>query len=58
VRFLSDYRGDQIPRGRKSIAFSVAFQSAERTLSDDDGVRLRDAIVRALRERFGGELRA
>jgi phenylalanyl-tRNA synthetase beta chain len=58
VRFLSDYRGDQIPRGRKSIAFSVAFQSAERTLSDDDGVRLRDAIVGALRERFGAELRA
>jgi len=58
TRFLSDYRGDQIPDGRKSIAFSVAFQSAERTLSDEDGVRLRDAIVRALRERFGAELRA
>ena len=58
ARFLSDYRGDQIPRGRKSIAFSVAFQSAERTLSDEDGVRLRDAIVGALRERFGAELRA
>jgi phenylalanyl-tRNA synthetase beta chain len=58
ARFLSDYRGDQIPRGRKSIAFSVAFQSAERTLSDEDGVRLREAIVGALRERFGAELRA
>ena len=58
ARFLSDYRGDQIPRGRKSIAFSVAFQSAERTLSDEDGVRLRDAIVGALGERFGAELRA
>jgi phenylalanyl-tRNA synthetase beta chain len=58
ARFLSDYRGDQIPRGQKSIAFSVAFQSAERTLSDEDGVRLREAIVGALRERFGAELRA
>jgi phenylalanyl-tRNA synthetase beta chain len=58
ARFLSDYRGNQIPQGRKSIAFSVAFQSADRTLSDEDGVRLREAIVGALRERFGAELRA
>jgi phenylalanyl-tRNA synthetase beta chain len=58
ARFLSDYRGDQIPHGRKSIAFSVAFQSAERTLSDEDGVRLRDSILDVLRERFGAELRA
>jgi phenylalanyl-tRNA synthetase beta chain len=58
VRFLSDYRGDQIAGGKKSIAFSVVFQSPERTLSDEDGARLRGAIVDALRERFGAELRA
>jgi phenylalanyl-tRNA synthetase beta chain len=58
ARFLSDYRGDQIPRGKKSIAFAVAFQSAERTLADDDAARLRDAIVAALGERFGAALRA
>ena len=48
VRFLSDYRGDQIPAGKKSVAYSFAFQSPERTLSDEDAARLRDAIVRAL----------
>jgi phenylalanyl-tRNA synthetase beta chain len=58
VRFLSDYRGDQIPRGKKSIAFAVAFQSSERTLSDDDAARLRDAIVDTLAGRFGAALRA
>jgi phenylalanyl-tRNA synthetase beta chain len=58
VRFLSDYRGDPIPHGKKSIAFAVAFQSAERTLSDDDAGRLRDAIVGALAERFDAALRA
>ena len=36
------------PPGKKSIAFSVAFQSAERTLSDDDAARLRAAIVSEL----------
>jgi phenylalanyl-tRNA synthetase beta chain len=58
VRFLSDYRGDQIPVGKKSVAFSVAFQSPERTLSDDDAVRLRSAIVETFGDRFGAELRA
>jgi phenylalanyl-tRNA synthetase beta chain len=58
VRFLSDYRGDQIPHGKKSLAFSVAFQSPERTLSDDDAARLRDAIVAALAGRYGASLRA
>jgi phenylalanyl-tRNA synthetase beta chain len=58
ARFLSDYRGDQIPAGKKSVAFSVAFQSADRTLSDDDAARLRAAIVSELQSRFGAELRA
>ena len=58
ARFLSDYRGDQIASGKKSVAFSVVFQSPERTLSDDDGTRLREAIVSALASRFGAELRA
>jgi phenylalanyl-tRNA synthetase beta chain len=58
ARFRSDYRGDQIPAGKKSVAFSVAFQSPERTLTDGDAAGLREAIIRALEERFGAELRA
>jgi phenylalanyl-tRNA synthetase beta chain len=58
ARFLSDYRGDQIPRGKKSVAFAVSFQSSERTLDDEDAARLRGAIVRSLTSRFGAELRA
>jgi phenylalanyl-tRNA synthetase beta chain len=58
LRFLSDYRGPPIPSGKKSIAFSVVFQSADRTLSDEDAAGLRGRIVRELAERFGAELRA
>jgi len=58
VTFLSDYRGDQIPKGKKSVAFAVAFQSPERTLSDEDAARLRGAVVDALAGRYGAELRA
>ena len=42
----------------KSVAFAVAFQSPERTLSEDDAARLRGAIIEALASRFGAELRA
>ena len=35
------YRGEQAGEGRKSIAFRVSFQSAERTLSDGDAAALR-----------------
>ena len=58
VRFLSDYRGDPIPAGSKSLAFSLVFQSPERTLSDEDAVRLRAAIVERLADEFDAELRA
>jgi phenylalanyl-tRNA synthetase beta chain len=57
IRVFDVYRGDPVPAGRKSVAFSVAFQSPQRTLTDDDALRLRTAIVTALRERFGAELR-
>jgi phenylalanyl-tRNA synthetase beta chain len=52
------YRGDPIPAGRKSVALHVAFESSERTLSDEDARTLREGIAAALAERFGAELRA
>jgi phenylalanyl-tRNA synthetase beta chain len=58
MRVFDVYRGGQIPDGRKSIAFSVEFQSPERTLSDEEARVLRERIVSALSERFGAELRA
>jgi phenylalanyl-tRNA synthetase beta chain len=57
MRPFDVYRGDQVGEGRKSIAFSVSFQSSERTLSDEDAAALRKKIVDALAERFGAELR-
>ncbi|MHB8641608.1 MAG: phenylalanine--tRNA ligase subunit beta [Gaiellaceae bacterium] len=58
MRAFDLYRGDQVGPGRKSLAFSVTFQSPERTLSDEDAALLRAAIVEALAARFGAELRA
>ena len=57
IRFLSDYREPPIPPGKKSLAFAVAFQAADRTLTDEDAAELRGRVVEALRRRFGAELR-
>jgi phenylalanyl-tRNA synthetase beta chain len=57
IRVFDIYRGDQVGAGRKSVAFSVAYQSAERTLTEEDAARLRGAIIAELAKRFGAELR-
>jgi phenylalanyl-tRNA synthetase beta chain len=58
IRIFDVYRGEQLGEGRKSVAFSVAYQSPEGTLSEEHATHLRDAIVAALAEQFGAELRA
>ena len=58
ARVFDVYHGEQIPAGKKSVALALEFRSPERTLTDEDGARLREAIVHALRDRVGAELRA
>jgi phenylalanyl-tRNA synthetase beta chain len=58
ARVFDIYRGEQTGPGRKSVAIHLAFQSPERTLTDEEAAELRGAIVDRLRDRFGAELRA
>jgi phenylalanyl-tRNA synthetase beta chain len=58
ARVFDVYRGAQVGEGKKSVAIHLAFQSPERTLTDDEAADLRGRIVGALQERFGAELRA
>ena len=57
VAVFDEYRGEQIGAGKRSLAFRVAFGSLERTLTDEDVAPFRAAIVEALADRFGAELR-
>ena len=52
------YHGAQVGEGRKSVAFRIAFQAADRTLTDEEAAGLRERVVAALSDRFGAELRA
>jgi phenylalanyl-tRNA synthetase beta chain len=58
MRAFDVYRGEQIGPGKKSIAFSVTFQSPEGTLTDEDAAELRNRMVTALEAAFAAQLRA
>jgi phenylalanyl-tRNA synthetase beta chain len=57
ARVFDVYAGGQIPPGKKSIAFSVLYQSDERTLTDEDVAKAQRKIVERLRREFAAELR-
>jgi len=51
------YRGEQVPPGKKSVAFSVSYQSNDHTLTDDDVAKAQRKIIERLRREFGAEQR-
>ncbi len=51
------YRGDQVPEGKKSVAFAVAYQSPDHTLTDDEVAKAQRKILERLRREFSAEQR-
>jgi len=51
------YRGPQVGEGRKSLAYSLSFQSPTKTLTSKQAANLRKRIVKRLQQEFGAELR-
>jgi phenylalanyl-tRNA synthetase beta chain len=58
VRLFDCYRGAPIPAGKKSLAYSIAYRSTDRTLTDDEVNALHGTVVERLTSRFTLELRS
>jgi len=58
LRLFDIFRGEQIGAGKKSMAYRLTYQSAEKTLTDQDAAQLRNKIVRRLEQELGAKLRA
>lgn len=58
ARAFDEFAGDQIGAGRKSVAFSLAFRSPERTLTDREVDSQLDRVRAALRKRHNAEFRS
>ncbi|MBN2357634.1 phenylalanine--tRNA ligase subunit beta, partial [candidate division KSB1 bacterium] len=57
IQLFDFYKGDQIPAGKKSIAFSLTFSSKERTLKESEINTAVSTILDHLKKQFGAELR-
>lgn len=57
VTLFDVYAGDQIPPGKKSLAYHLTFQAPDKTLRDKDVSKQRQRILRALEQQFGARLR-
>jgi phenylalanyl-tRNA synthetase beta chain len=58
IRLFDVYTGDQVGVGRRSLAFSLRLRAADRTLTAEEAVAVRDAAVAEAAARTGAELRA
>jgi phenylalanyl-tRNA synthetase beta chain len=58
ARLFDVYQGEQVQSGRKSLAYALALQVPDRTLTDEESLAVRDRIVAALGEHVGAVLRA
>ena len=57
VEFLNVYQGAPIPEGAKSLAFSVTYRAADRTLSSEEVTAVRAKIVQQVERQTGAKLR-
>ncbi len=57
VRLFDQYRGEQMEAGKKSLAYSLVYQAADRTLTDEEVADVRAKIVGALEKEIGAKLR-
>jgi phenylalanyl-tRNA synthetase beta chain len=51
------YTGEPVPPGKKSLAFSVTYQSPDHTLTDEEVARAHRGIVERLKRQLGATLR-
>jgi phenylalanyl-tRNA synthetase beta chain len=51
------YHGQQVPPGKKSLAFALTFRAPDRTLTNDEADAARDRVVSALKDCFNAQLR-
>jgi phenylalanyl-tRNA synthetase beta chain len=58
VELFDLYRGEQIPPGKKSLAYSLTYQAEDRTLTDAEVAQVQECIVQHLAKELGAELRA
>jgi phenylalanyl-tRNA synthetase beta chain len=58
IELFDVYRGDPIPTGHKSLAYTLTYQALDRTLTDEKVSQLQTRIQKRLEKEMGARLRA
>ena len=58
VTLFDVYSGEQVPPGKKSLAYSITFQSPNHTLTDEEVNKVQQQILDKLSSELGATLRA
>ena len=56
--FVDEYRGKQVPDGKKSVTIRLAIGSKEKTLTSAEIEEVAGGVIKKLTKRFGAELRS
>jgi phenylalanyl-tRNA synthetase beta chain len=57
VQLFDIFRGAQVGEGKKSLAYSLTYQSDSGTLSDKDAAKIRKKIIGRLERELDAKLR-
>ncbi len=57
VSLFDIYKGEQVPEGKKSVAFALSFRASDRTLKDEDVNAAMARILKILEKNFEAQLR-
>jgi phenylalanyl-tRNA synthetase beta chain len=58
VKLFDVFHGAQVGAGKKSLAYSLTYQSFDKTLTDADAAQVRNKIVKRLEQEFDARLRS
>ena len=57
VKLFDIYKGEQIPEGKKSIAYAIVYRQENKTLTDNEVNKVHNKILKTLEYRLGAQLR-
>jgi len=57
VKFVDEYKGKQIPAGKKSITIRLVIGSNEKTLTGDETEQVANSVLKRLAKNIGAEIR-
>src|SRR5262245_16582826 len=57
VKLFDLYAGKELPQGKHSIALSLRYRAADRTLTDEEVNAAHERVIKTLKQEFGAEVR-